>query len=263
MNIFSILGFIMASAVLFIGLRLSTDDLAMFWDVPSVFIVLGGTLASTAIAFQLDRILVLFKTFFKIIFQNSVSKNSGIIVEIIKVGDAYRKGSPLEALAAKVSDPFLKEALIMVADGIIKSEQILKILEDRANNQDVERREEANKLKLIGKFAPAFGMMGTTIGMIVLLANLGGADAVKKVGPAMGICLITTFYGVVIANLAFIPVAENLINHSKAQYLKDSIIIEGIRLIMLKENPVILAEELNSFLSPKERINWKDIVTKG
>jgi chemotaxis protein MotA len=263
MNIFSILGFILAIGVLTGGLLLATDDLRVFWDLPSVFIVIGGTLASTAIAFQLDKIANLFKTFFKIIFQKSISKYSTVIIDLIKIGDAYRKGTPLEQLANKASDPFMKEGLIMVADGILPPEQILKILEDRANNQDVDRREEANKLKVIGKFAPAFGMMGTTIGMIVLLANLGGADAVKKVGPAMAVCLITTFYGVVLAYLAFLPVAENLTNHSKTELLKDSIIIEGIRLIMKKENPVILAEELNSFLKPNERVNWKEIVSRG
>ena len=182
---------------------------------------------------------------------------------MIRIGDAYRKGTPLDGLAAKASDPFLKEALLMVADGILSSERISKILDDRASNQDVERKEEAGKLKVVAKFAPAFGMLGTTIGMVVLLANLGGPDSLKMIGPAMGVCLITTLYGCAIANVAFLPVAENLILHSKSLYLKDLIVIEGIKLIMEKQNPVILAEELNSFLPPQNRLNWKDIVGKA
>jgi chemotaxis protein MotA len=263
MNIFSVIGLIMALGVLMGGLRLASANLQIFWDIPSVFIVVGGTIAATAIAYQLDKILLLFKTFFKIVVLKNVPKNSDIIVEMIKIGDSYRKGSPLDGLAAKVKDAFLKESLVMVSDGILTPEHILKILDDRANNMDVARKEEAGQLKVVAKFAPAFGMMGTTIGMIVLLANLGGEDALKMIGPAMGVCLITTLYGVVIANLALLPVAENLITHSKNLYLKDLIVIEGVKLIMSKQNPVILAEELNSFLTPEKRINWKDIIGKG
>ncbi len=263
MNIFSILGLLSAGIVFVIGLRLSSPTLGIFWDVPSAFIVVGGTLTSTAIAFRLDRIWVLFKTFFKIVFIKNVTANSKIITEMIKIGDAYRKGTPLEALASKSSDTFLKEALMMVADGVMTQERIVKILDDRANNQDVERKEEAGKLKVVAKFAPAFGMLGTTIGMVVLLANLGGPDSLKMIGPAMGVCLITTLYGCALSNIAFLPVAENLILHSKNLYLKDLIVIEGTKLIMDKQNPVILAEELNSFLPPENRINWKDIVGKA
>ena len=96
--------------------------------------------------------------------------------------------------------------------------------------------------------------------MIVLLSNLGGADAAKTIGPAMAICLITTLYGVAVANLVIIPIAENLTANSKEIRLKNTIITEGIRLIMENKNTVLLAEELNSFLLPKDRINWKDVV---
>jgi len=96
--------------------------------------------------------------------------------------------------------------------------------------------------------------------MIVLLANLGGEDAIKKIGPAMGICLITTLYGVILANLGFIPVAENLLHVAKKKHLKNIIVLEGVKLLLEKVNPVIGAEELNSFLPPKDRLNWKKII---
>ena len=262
MNIFSILGLILAIFVLLTGLKLSSDDIKIFLDYPSLFIVCGGTLAATAISFQLDRILVLVKTFFKIIFNKNVIKYSELIVEIMKIGDAYRKGTSMDSLSPRAKDEFLKEGLTLISDGILKKEQIVKILEDRVENMDHDRREEANKIKVVAKYAPAFGMMGTTIGMVVLLANLGGEDAIKTIGPAMGVCLITTLYGVILANLAFLPVAENLLNHAKDLYIKDSIVIEGIKLIMEKENPVIVAEELNSYLKPKDRLNWKEVIGK-
>jgi chemotaxis protein MotA len=99
--------------------------------------------------------------------------------------------------------------------------------------------------------------------MVVLLSNLSGADAAKTIGPAMGICLITTLYGVALANLLIIPIAENLLSSARELKIKNFIIVEGVRLIMEETNPVILAEELNSFLLPGDRIDWKSAVKNG
>jgi chemotaxis protein MotA len=103
-------------------------------------------------------------------------------------------------------------------------------------------------------------MMGTTMGMIVLLANLNGADAIKRVGPAMGVCLITTLYGTVMANFGFLPIADNLVEQCKENYLKNKIILEGLKQLHAKENPIVVAEKLNSFLIPSERLDWKTVI---
>lgn len=262
MNIASIIGLILALIVLVVGLRLSTPDLKIFLDFPSLFIVLGGTFAATAITFQINKILTLLKIFIKHIFSGSNVDYAALIADIMKIGDAYRRGESLEAHIGKASDPFLRECLELVNDGILEREQLLRILDDRAANMNFMRSEDANKIKILGQFPPAFGMMGTTIGMIVLLANLGGEDALKTIGPAMGVCLITTLYGVVIANLAFIPIAENLTQATKQVHLKNLIIIEGIKHLLAKANPVVVAEELNSFLPPGARLDWKEVIGK-
>ena len=133
-------------------------------------------------------------------------------------------------------------------------------MKKRSENLYKNYNEETQKFQSMGKYPPAFGMMGTTIGMIVLLANLGGKDAMKMIGPAMGVCLITTLYGVIVANLAFIPISEFLDDSTKELYAKNEIIIEGMELMLNKTNPVVIAETLNSFLIPSERLDWKEIV---
>lgn len=80
------------------------------------------------------------------------------------------------------------------------------------------------------------------------------------IGPAMGVCLITTMYGVAIANLIIIPIAENLNDNTREQYLKNRIIVEGVKLLLKKTNPIVVAIELNSFLQPKDRLDRKEIV---
>src|SRR5690606_14918238 len=138
-----------------------------------------------------------------------------------------------------------------------------EMMEERNENLYHIHSEDAGKLKIVGKYPPAFGMMGTTMGMIVLLANLNGADAIKKVGPAMGVCLITTLYGTVMANFGFLPLADNLVEQSKETYLKNRIIIEGLKFLHAKENPIIAAEKLNSFLLPGDRLDWKTVLQGG
>lgn len=260
MKSLSIFGLIIAVTVVLVGMRLTSDNMGVFFDWSSLFIVLGGTFAATAITFRIDKIVQIFKIFITHITRQDNFNYSDQIAEIMKVCDGYRKGESLDSHIQKVKDPFFREALELINDGVLEEDHLIRILEDRINNLNYLRHEDANKIKTLGQFPPAFGMMGTTIGMIVLLANLGGEDAIKKIGPAMGVCLITTLYGVIIANLGFIPVAENLSHLSKRNHLKNLIILEGVKLLLQKVNPVILAEELNSFLSPDERLNWKEII---
>ena len=262
MNFYSIFGFIIATVVLYIGLRLSTDNMMAFYDVPSMFIVFGGTFASTAVCFQLNRFVVLFKIFLRRVIYGKKNLMPDAIKEVLLVADAFKKGDSLNEVKKKIQDPFLIEACNIIEDGIIQKSEILSIMEKRNENITYHSMEEANKIKTVSKFPPAFGMIGTTIGMIVLLGELGGEDAMKKMGPAMGVCLITTLYGAVVSNMLFIPVSENLIENSKDAFVKNKLIIEGVNLLLDKSNPILIVEKLNSYLSPTERLDWKNVVKK-
>lgn len=258
MNIISIIGLLISTGVLVAGLRMSSSDMGLFFDGPSIFIVLGGTFAATSVAFQLTKIGSLFKIFFSQFIKGKSQKNSELIKEIMGLCESVRGGEALDSLASKAKDHFLQEGIQLYADGILEKEKVLDILHHRANQMGNLRGEDTRKIKTLGKFPPAFGMMGTTIGMIVLLANLGGEDAMKMIGPAMGVCLITTLYGVIIANLFVIPIGENLDVLGRERDLRNRIILEGMKHIMEKSNPILVAEDLNSFLLPKDRLDWKN-----
>ena len=263
MNIFSIIGLLLAIVVVGLGMRLATDDLWMFLDYPSLFIVLGGTLVSAAISFQLNRLFVIFTIFFKRIIGHQETNFSQVIGEIMRVVEIYRRGgSDLSQVAEKTKDLFFKDALKMLAEGAMAEKRVLTILSKRVDQLMDQHMEEANKILVLAKFPPAFGMMGTVIGMVVLLSNLNGADAIKMVGPSMAVCLITTFYGLIVANVILIPVAENLMAASREVHLKNTIIVEGMKLLLAKENPVVVAEELNTFLPPGKRLDWKSALQR-
>lgn len=266
MNFAAISAIGMGAGVLLYGLILSTggESLKMFYDFPSVFIVLGGVVAATFMAFQYKRTWGIFKQGTARILKGKGVDYRQVITEIIQAIDSYRKGTSLKDIGEKIQDEFLKEGIGLFNSGVMSVEQVLAIMEERNDNLFHLNSEDAGKVKTIGKYPPAFGMMGTTMGMIVLLANLdGSADAIKKVGPAMGVCLITTLYGTVMANLGFLPFADNMVEQSKEIYLKNKIILEGLKNLIEKENPIIVAEKLNSYLQPQDRLDWKTVLNGG
>ncbi|MGE3609941.1 MAG: motility protein A [Bacteriovoracaceae bacterium] len=261
MNIGVISAIVLAIVVFICGLYLSSDSLKIFYDFPSLFIVFGGVTAAALMSFQFNRLWVMFKLFLGRIFKGKKVEYREIVKEVIQSVDSYRKGESLKNLSEKTNDLFFKEGLQLLDAGVMSQEQVINVMEERNENLFFLYSEDAGKLKILGKYPPAFGMMGTTIGMIVLLANLNGADAIKKVGPAMGVCLITTLYGTVLANFGFLPFADNLVEQSKETYLKNRMLIEGIKLLAQKENPIIVAERLNSYLHPSQRLDWKTVLT--
>lgn len=264
MNFGAISAMALALGVFLYGLILSGgDSLKIFYDFPSLFIVIGGVIAATAMSFQYKRMFTMFKFGLLRVVKGKQVNYAGLIADVIKAVDAYRKGESLKAISDKTDDFFFKEGLSLLDGGVLTPDQVVELLDERNVNLYQIYSEDAGKLKVVGKYPPAFGMMGTTMGMIVLLANLNGADAIKRVGPAMGVCLITTLYGTVLANFGFLPLADNLVEQSKETFLKNRIIIEGIRHLANKENPIVVAEKLNSFLLPSERLDWKTVIQGG
>lgn len=265
MNYISMIAVIFSTGILFLGLRMATDNMYVFLDFPSIVIVFGGTLAATAVAFRLDRLSSIFFLFVKKMTKdNDKTEYQKIIMDLMKLSEANRASDPsINGMVEKLKDPFLKDAMITLMDQVLSKENLIKVLKSRAHNQYQHYMQDANKFKVIGKFPPALGMMGTTIGMIVLLSKIASSDAAKYIGPAMSLCLITTLYGVALSNLIIIPMAENMVTAAKEQYFKNTIIVEGVKLIYEKTNPVELAEMLNAFLRQHDRVDWKKVLKKG
>jgi len=146
----------------------------------------------------------------------------------------------------------------MVVDGY-NTNEIRDILETRIENRILREKSEANVLKTMGKYSPAFGMIGTLIGLVVMLygmANIAGGDEdpMKVLGAGMGAALITTFYGTILANLMFNPMAVKFETRIEKSNTLQMMLIEGVLLIHARKHPLIVREKLNSFLRPRD---WK------
>ncbi len=227
----------------------------IFFNVPALMITMGGTLAAIFISFPLPRVLRVAGASLQI-FRKDVEKPLWAIAVMVRMALKARQKSllSLEGDIKKVHNRFLKIGLEMVIDGH-PGDTIRDVLETESDFVQIRHRSGAHIFQTSGKFAPAFGLIGTLIGLVAMLRGMGGGgeDAAKYLGSGMAVALLTTFYGAMLANLFFFPVAEKLRSRTEDEALTTRIIIEGIIMIQAGVNPRMIERKLNSFLPPHLR----------
>jgi len=257
MNFSSVIGMGLGIAVLFLSLFETNPNVSFFLDYHSFLIVCGGTLAAASISFPLSDIMMLVKVFFIKLFWRPPNFQA-VITDILELNKkaAVNPASLTEVLPS-IKNEFLKEGVALVAGGVLSEHEIRDVMELRLQTIEQRYMSEANMFRTIGRFPPAFGLLATTLGMIGLLQKLGAPDSQKLIGPAMSLGLIGTLYGIALANLVFLPLAEHLTLITQKEITLRRLIVEGCVLMKAKTNPVLLREELNSFLLPRERVQRK------
>lgn len=252
MNIASLVGFIIGAAMFLVGVITSggISTLKNFWDLPSFLITLGGSLGGTLMSFQLAEFINGFKSF-SLIFKNDNTDAGETIRNIINLSNIARKEGllALEEAAADIQSDFLKKGVMLVVDGT-DPELVRGILET-----DLMCIEDRHK-KVIGfwekwaELGPAWGMIGTLIGLVNMLQAL---DDPSAIGPQMAVALITTLYGSLVANWLCSPTAEKLKGMNAQEIMMKEITVEGLLSIQAGENPRVIEEKLKSFLAPNVR----------
>ncbi len=220
-----------------------------FINIPSVMIVAGGTLAATLVRYPLGNVIGLIGVIMKTIFikLSTPQEEMKRLIEYAKV--ARREGLlALESKVADVKNAFLAKGIQLLVDGT-DADGLRSILGTEIEN--VRQRHSVGKgiLDSMGAAAPAFGMMGTLIGLVLMLREL---DDPSKIGVGMATALITTFYGVLLANLICLPMAGKLDLRSKEESLVKELVMEGIVAIQSGDNPNLVEEKLKSFLAPTQ-----------
>ena len=249
MDIATLIGFALA-LIAIIGSITSSGSLLTFIDIPSVFVVGGGVIAATFIKWPMDKVKILISVFMKSLFF-SKSEPKAMIDEIQELAETARRESIFALEKIEVEDTFLKKAVTLAADNR-PPEVISTIL-----NLEISAMEERHSIGIaimdgIGADGPAFGMIGTLIGLVQMLQNLSDPSAI---GPAMAVALLTTFYGAVLANAFALPIASKLKFRSQLESLKMNIVVAGVLSIVGGENPRVIREKLESFLPPVDRQN--------
>lgn len=248
MDIATIAG-IITGVVVVVTAILMGGNAASFVDIPSVFIVVGGGFAATVIRFPLANVFQALKIGAKVAFTHKNTNPKDMIDEIARLADIVRKQGPLGLENTEISDDFLKKGAQFVADGHDIS-FISETLE-RERDLNIQRLEEGQRIfKAIGDAAPAFGMIGTIVGLVQMLSNM---DDPSAIGPAMAVALLTTLYGALIANLVALPIADKLSTKSIIVEINQTLTIDGIMQLSQGKNPTLIREMLLAYLPDKQR----------
>ncbi|MBI2712302.1 MAG: MotA/TolQ/ExbB proton channel family protein [Bdellovibrio sp.] len=258
MNFSSLLGISIGITVMYKALTLTSPDLGFFMDYHGILIVCGGTLAAAGISFPIIDILKLVRVFFvRIIFGHTVDFEQTItdLLELNKKSGIG--GTAISEMLPALKNDFLRESVSLVVTGVLTEPELRATLEQRLKTVETRYMQEANMFRIIGKFPPAFGLLATTLGMIGLLQKIGQPDSQKLIGPAMSVGLIGTLWGIAMANLIFIPIAENLTERTHEEIALRRLILEGVVLLKQQANPITMRERLNSYLLPKQRVTKK------
>jgi len=255
MNFSSLFGCFFGVGVMYFALAETGMSLAFFLDKHGMAIVVGGTLAAASISFPIIKVLTLAKVFLLRVLGRNRVDYQGTINQILELNKKAAGGvTALNEVAPTIKHEFLREAVTLVGGGVLNEREIRTTLDQRLKTMETRYMEEANMFRIIGRFPPAFGLLATTLGMIAVLQKIGQADSQKLIGPAMSIGLIGTLYGIALANLVFIPIAEALTERTREEVALRRIIVEGACLIKQQSNPIALRESLNSYLLPKDRV---------
>ena len=249
MDLATIIGVVLGTILVLASILLG-GSIGSYINVPSMMIVIGGAFAATLTAHPLSRFLLLPKVMMKAVFASPPDPKA-LIDQMVNLADVARKDGilALEASVAELEDEFLIGGIQMAVDGT-DPEVIQLVMETELEN--MMERHEAGKglLDALGKYAPAFGMIGTLIGLVAMLSNM---DDPSQIGAGMATALLTTLYGSMLANLLFLPMSDKLALRSSEEVLAKTIITQGVMAVQSGDNPRNVQAKLYTFMSPSDR----------
>ena len=271
MNITYIIGVVLALVVFFLGcimginigpnapegadiITVQIENLWNFFDAASIFIVIGCTFAIVVASFP-GKTLGSIPKHFGVILNAGKFKPLDIIDQLVELAQTARKNGllALEGKANEQEDPFFKQAIMLIVDAN-DPDKVRAILENDIECMSARHEDAAALYDKAGAVAPAFGMVGTLVGLINMLNNMElSGDGGSSIGKDMGTALITTLYGCILAHMIFGPIANNLRIRDGEEVLCKEIIVEGIMSIQSGENPKALREKLLTYISQKDR----------
>lgn len=247
MDLATIVGLIAGVAILLMGIMGGGASLGVFTDYPSFGIVIGGSIAALLVSMPLARVLGAGKVLKKAAFADKFDPQK-LISDLVSYAEIARRDGilSLDNMTDQIEDPFIVKGIQMAVDGT-DPELIEQILVSELDALGERHRIGKAIFEGLGRYAPAFGMIGTLIGLIIMLQNMEDAS---QIGAGMAVALITTLYGAIAANLIYLPIADKLGMRSKEEMLVKQIVIRGVMAIQSGDNPRIVEQKLKTFLPP-------------
>ena len=223
-------------------------DVHNFINVPGLMIVFGGTTATTLLTFQFEDVMNAFRAAYFVFTQEKEDPNH-MVATMIRLCHISRKSGILELGEIKTKSRFLKKACDLIADG--SSEEVIRqSLRTEIESLKMRHTIVQDVFRKMGVYSPAFGMLGTLIGLIQMLSKLHDP---ATIGPAMAVALLTTFYGSLLSTMFFLPIAGKLRARTMIQVINLEIMFEGAISILEVNNPIIVYEKLSSYIPARLR----------
>ena len=249
MDLATIIGIVSAFSLVLVAVA-SGGGLSWFLDGPSALIVLGGTFGAVLVNYPLADVLGVIKVAQNAFFKKGQKARAAIELLVMMSKISRKDGMlALQNMTHRLRDPFLIKAVNLLIDGL-EPLDLTNILDTELDFIEERHRLGAEIFTTMGNYAPAMGMTGTLIGLVQMLMRMNDPSSI---GPAMSVALVTTFYGVLLAYLLFLPLAGKLKRLSAQELLVKQLIIKGILSIQAGDNPRILEQKLHAFVSPHER----------
>ena len=252
MDLATLIGLIGAFGIVMTSIMLG-GSAGTFVNVPSLLVVLGGTVLVTMMKFSLGKFLGAASIAVKA-FLYKPSDPQELIQESVELAKAARQGGLLALEDREIADDFMKTGLGLLIDG--HPADTVRSMLQKDLNETVKRHNDGQDIfKAIGDVGPAMGMIGTLIGLVQMLSNM---DDPKQIGPAMAVALLTTLYGAILANMFAIPIADKLSLRSREENTSTSLIIDALLSIQGGQNPRIIASMLEAYLPRSQRSEEED-----
>ncbi len=248
MNPSTIIGMLASIVLLVSVLFFTAESPQSFLNLPGLAIVLAGTMAATFISYPLREVLRVVRLV-GLVFRRENTYTRDDIKELVDISRLWLKGDvrAVEEALAKARNPFLRTGIQLVIANT-KEEEIFDLLRWRIARLKAREHAEAQIFRTMATYAPAFGMIGTLVGLVNMLEVMEAGD-LHVIGPRMAVALLTTFYGILLANLIFKPIAVKLERRTEERLIAMNMVLEGISLITKRRLPSFIEETLNSFVA--------------
>ena len=228
-----------------------TSNYMIFWDPVGVALVLGGTIIVAFITFPAQEVFALFKNAL-LLMRQPTDEGEAVAQEIILIAKETRgSANALQGVLTSVKNDFLRDSLNLIVDRI-EPARIESIVRDRIKIKQETDETSSNMLKTLAKYPPSFGIIGTVLGLIAMLMQLGQGGT-EKLGPAMAVGLVATLYGLLLTNFLIQPLAENLALRSVREVRRRQMVLLGVVLMCAGEQAVVVQEAVNSLLPEHRR----------
>lgn len=254
MSLPTLFGVIIGLIMVVASVALSTDNYGLFWDTPSIILVLGGTLAASFIAYESRYVILSLRDMTKIIMVQRVGRNvlNFEVGRIIRWGYVVQAKGPLaleqEVRKIKAEDPFVGFGIELLVTGY-NGKEVKEIMMNAVESTFERSTVQADIIKFMASTSPAFGMIGTLVGLVVMLEQIGGD--ISAMGKGMAVALLTSLYGALLARLIFLPAASKIKQREEIRRFRNYLIAEGIALLADRKNPRFIQDTMNSFLDPR------------